>query len=228
MKPWKWTKMPSDWIQEQRLKTFGPNALGPSVAALKLYCAILIRSKGPWKDGPPRLSMSYSVLEGAACLSRALVSSGLDRLGSLIVTDRGSGQRASTYSIGGFPSRSGGWAKFPGEYFEAGKILRGFSTRSGLDLDALKLYFVLLAFRENRSGEATITYDKIGEYSGLRPRQISHARSKLISAELITLYSPRDPAGTSGGDFQQCNRYLIRGLKSPQNDDRLQQRLVAI
>jgi hypothetical protein len=78
-----------------------------------------------------------------------------------------------------------------------------------LPLDALKLFFLFVARRGRDTNLASIGYDKIEEYSGMKRLRIKPAISFLASLSLI--YVEHVPSKTTPGI---ANAYRIVGLES--------------
>jgi hypothetical protein len=205
--------MPSNWITRANgLRAFQPNEAGASVSALKILLAIVseIRQEGP--DDGPRAYVTYTQLQEITGLSRGMIRPGLEKLRGLVKLEHGDG-RENAYSIIGYPPPgAGGWAMVPTARLRKLGVLKKLSTRSTLDLAALKLYLVLTAFRDARSGEASISYEKIGDYTGLDRNDVSRAMSRLIDLDLVRIHSGRE---SSDGERFGYNRYVILGLGGP-------------
>lgn len=189
---------------------------GPGVTALKLYLAIVGRAGASRErtGSPDAILLTYGDLSEITDVSRAMVAVGLRRLDGLIRVEPGSGRRPNSYRIEGFPGAGeGGWAKLPWAHLLRTGAFSHFSSRSRLDLAALKLYLLFLAFRDNATNEAAIAYEKIQGYTGLGRREIRRGVSKLIESELVTLYSGRDTGVHRDDGRYWFNRYVIRGLE---------------
>lgn len=213
MKHW-WVRMPSTWIKKGGLTVFSPRNQGEAVTALKLYLAILSAAGGKRLPDSDRscTALSYTDLESQSDVSRGMIPRGLGLLEPLIRVEPGTGRATNLYVIRDYPAKgAGGWAKLPSGYIQQDNKLRGFSPRSRTDLSALKLYLLLLAFRENVSNEARISYDKIREYSNLHRNDISRACSKLLDSKLVMIGRGGDNAHGAGRP-SPFSRYAIVGL----------------
>jgi hypothetical protein len=110
----------------------------------------------------------------------------------------------------------GSWGKLPQQWLmkQPGHIFGSFSLRSKSELDALKIYLLLLAFRNDINNYAHIGYAKITEYTGVSAKNLKKAKSHLINLDLIHMEYDSDYA------FEKASRpplrYKILGLqKSP-------------
>lgn len=209
-----WAKMPTNWIiRENGLRNFNGEQTGTAVAALKILLAIVSETRQEAPDDGPRAYLSYTQLQEITGLSRSMISPGLQMLRGLVKLEHGKG-RENGYSIVGFPEPgAGGWAMIPTARLRKQGVLKAFSPRSTLDLAALKLYLLLASFRDVRSGEASISYEKIGEYTGLDRNDVSRAMSRLIDLDLVRVRSGRDKSDNQNFGY---NRYILLGLAEPQ------------
>ncbi|MYM73509.1 hypothetical protein GTP56_15045 [Duganella sp. FT134W] len=57
--------------------------------------------------------------------------------------------------------------------------------RNPMSLHALKVYMLILQARDRHTNMASIGYDKIMQYTGLRRQDVSTAANLLISLELL-------------------------------------------
>jgi hypothetical protein len=155
--------------------------------------------------------MTYNKLGEATGPSRAKVSGGLSVLEThgLIARDI---ERRSTYQLCNYdPER--GWGKIParGLYASDDDIVafRHFHLRRPAELDALKLYYLFAAFRDNATNQTYISYDKITEYTGIERGNIKRGQSLLVTHDLIQVeYAP-----SSASDHGMKNSYRLMGLE---------------
>ena len=204
------TQLPTDWIRDKGLRAFkwAKGQGSTSLAALMVLMALASRAqKG-------RVKMSYREVASAAGISRAMVSAGLKLLIAQGIIVREEGQ--SNYLLTAF-NPSGGWGKFPskglyGSSEDSSRIgpLKDFRLRSSVELDALKLFFLFVAFRNNSSNMAHISYEKITEYTGVASHRIKAALSLLAVSGLV--YTERVPSDNSFSGT--ANAYRIASLLS--------------
>jgi DNA-binding transcriptional ArsR family regulator len=177
-----WVQFPSGWIANGGLKPFrwekekGAN----NVAALM---ALMVIGHHANEEGVAALT--YDKLSLATHLSRTKISAGLDVLEEAKLIKR-EGLGRSRYEIADYASKP--WGKLPakGLYVQGGVAAFGdFHLRRRAELDALKLYFLTLARRNNETNIAHMSYDTITEYSGIERPRIKSAASFLAALGLI-------------------------------------------
>lgn len=204
-----WVKLPSQWILDGGLKDFRWKQAegGKEIAALILL--IVIAQHAP--DGAARLP--YSALSEKAGLSRAMVSAGLKILKSRDLIEY---EDRSTYALYNY-SLGQTWAKLPAKGLYRNGVcipFQYFHLRSATELFALRLYLLLIAFRDNETNYATISYDKMCEYSGLSRKDIRSALSFLASLGLVHVdnLESLDQFTKNGGQVT-FNRYRLAKLE---------------
>ena len=186
-----WTKLPTGWIQhEQGLKSFKWSAKGDvdnagQIAALMLL--IVLAHHTNKETGLARLS--YDAMSEILGISRALVSRGLNELEERDIISRDPDQIRGTITLTNATDDSG-WGKLPASgLYRNGRILAfdTFKLRNPAELDALKLYFLLIALRDNKTNRAYISYEKIREYTVIWPNRIRPAISLLAANSLVSV-----------------------------------------
>lgn len=216
-----WRKFPAEWILEDEgiLKSLRWKGAEKSdyVAALMLYIALIHHTDDQHEEyESTTVRVSYSGLENTTGLSRPKVSNGLSLLISrgLIFRDSSKGT-TNEYRITNY-DKNGGWRKLPVRGLYKGDIqidaFKDFTLRSKVELNALKLYFLLIALRNNATGYTKVSYEKIHERIGIRKDDIKPAISRLINVGLINLDKKADP-----GEYQHnvyWVRYIDRGRHS--------------
>lgn len=176
-------KLPSRWIEQGGLKQFAWGKKGADEIAALIVLAVIAHHIDR-DSGIARLS--YTELAEMASLSRAKISAGLKILveRNLIsgpVTGR------SSYQLENYDPKSG-WAMFPAHGLYRNDVVeafREFKLRRRVELDALKLYYLFAARRNNETRMAQIGYEKIAEYSGVTANYIKPALSVLAANGLI-------------------------------------------
>jgi hypothetical protein len=213
-----WAKFPTRWIHDGVLKGFvwGQHK-GDAIAALLLLIAMAIqrnrqnmRSQRVGEIDGEIVIATYDDLLGLMPMSRAKVASGLALLMEMRVAVRDE-QIASVYRLPGI-GENGGWAKLPQSQLMAQghmAAFAGFTLRKQTELDALKLYLLMIAMRSNQTGFAHIGYPKMTEYSGVAANRIKRAKSHLISSELIHVETDE---GGRRDEGRPPMRYKILGL----------------
>jgi hypothetical protein len=173
-----------------------------------LMALTVIAHRADQETGTVRIT--YDELCDVTGLSRAKLSNGLDALERIHVVERTFAGRSS-YKLLNFDPKSG-WAKFPAKSMYASRRIApfvDFHLRQRAELDALKLFFLFVAFRDNNTNLANISFTKIEEYTGTERSKIKAATSLLASAEMT--YIERNPSGSS--DYGIANAYRVVGIE---------------
>ncbi|MDR3417154.1 MAG: hypothetical protein P4L83_13300 [Nevskia sp.] len=168
----------------------------------------------------------YRVLAEAAGLSRASVSAGLKVLEARGLISRTHSGRNVIYKLHRY-NVPGEWAKLPARALYSSDFTRilpfkHFTLRNKNELNALKLYYLVLALRHNAENLARAAYDTIHLYTNIPQNDIRGAISFLAAVNLVHVeasprvgelgyrngyrpvgISPRIHAGTAGrrGDW---------------------------
>lgn len=192
---------------------------GAGTAALLVLFALAIlsnqaqRKLGRRKDN--RVQATYDELMAMANLSRAYVSKGLTLLEEMGAITRAREGNRGVYELVGI-DKPGHWCELPQQH-----LLNGTARMRLLDicnqqikratsLHALKLYMVLLAFRNGRDNVARLGYPTIQLYTGLRREDIALAVNILSAAGLCKV--ARDDEVTLVKGQRNHNRYIMLGL----------------
>jgi DNA-binding transcriptional ArsR family regulator len=175
----RWSRLPGKWIGNRGLKAFvGGPRLGTSMSALKILVAIVLRaenkallSAGMYQGSA---SLSYDELSALTDVSRPMLSSAirmLEERGLVSIKHEGVGRRNRYFLAGYGPADP--WAKISNQrLYGTGSVnrvalLHQLSPRRITDMNALKLYLLLCAFRDTKTNATMIAYDKIQFYSGI-------------------------------------------------------------
>jgi hypothetical protein len=187
------------------------------IAALMLYITIVhhANDKQSLKDGNlGDTQLSYDKLCELTCISRTKVSRGLKVLVHLNFITINSRVKPNIFTVIGL---QGGkrWAKLPakGLYNNNLSYVRPFNSfklRSKVELNALKIYLVLIAFRDNSTGSTNIGYDRLVDYSAVQRNDIKSALSLLVANELIQV----DSKSTDLNAYSSCNVYWLKHIES--------------
>jgi hypothetical protein len=206
-----WVRLPSKWINEGGLKSLSWKNGGKGADHIAALMALTVIAHAADSDtGVARVT--YDDLCQATLLSRAKVSKGLDALERIEVVEREPGGARSTYKLANY-STAGGWAKFPSKsMYSSGTIaaFTDFQLRRVAELDALKLFFLMVARRDRNMNIANIGYDKIEEYTNIRRIRIKTAISFLASRSLV--YVERLPSTVSPDGVS--NSYRVVGVEA--------------
>ena len=148
-------------------------------------------------------------------LSRLLISRSLRLLEELQAINTVRIGNACAYELIGV-ERNGGWCAAPhGHLLDGANYLRRLkgireTLRRPASLYAMKLYILLLAFRDRRQNITRISYENIGAYTGMRREDISVAWQIIAALQLGYLADDTEIPLRSGE--RSHNRYRVRGL----------------
>lgn len=179
-----WVRLPTNWVREGGLVEFRASRghLANETAALMNLVAIAHLADG--QTGVARAT--YDDLVSITGCSREKVARARQILGERKLIDFGLG--GSWCRLEDYQPDAGGWAKLPCKklYLESRiEVFSEFFLRKRIELDALKLYFLFLTFRDNYENLAVIGYDKIEEYTGISRKYIRSGVSFLVNLGLI-------------------------------------------
>ena len=212
-----WARFPSEWVGEslRNFRVADPGALH----ALKLYLSLaLYIPRHAWLDGTGQAEafpVTYEKWQELSGLDRSSISFGLKTLkqNKLFNIDSQIG-RKSSYQLTGDIRK--GYARIPLtltkarlKYFGMTGTIEQYERRP-LALDSLKLYVLLLAFRNSATNRSVITYDKITSYSDIKRARIHPALSFLAAMDLIVV--EHLPLTTLQGESRVMNSYFIKDL----------------
>ena len=212
-----WSRMPSYWLRDEEslplaaMKWVGGNK-SDQIAALMIYIALTHNASDKPSAGNPEIGISkltYSEIGEITGLSRAKIAGGLKVLFELeVVSSIGIG-RNNVYKIVNYEAH-GGWAKLPakGLYskdFSKIEVFHKFHLRTKNELNALKLYLIIVALRNDATNYAQVGYDKLSRYTGIHRSEIKSALSLLINMGLIQV----DSATSEINQFATVNMYRL-------------------
>ena len=212
-----WARMPSYWIRDEdqlplaKLKWSGPDKTD-QIAGLMLYVVLTHHANTEvTKDlsEPGLCALTYTQLSDITGLSRKKVAGGLRVLRGLNLISEISTGRNNVYQIENYGSHAG-WAKLParGLYSRDQQTLHAFhkfKLRSKNELNALKIYLLIIAQRTNTTNYAVISYDRISTYTGIARNEIRAAISLLVNLGLVHV-----DVGSSN-----LNNYSVMNLYRP-------------
>ncbi len=189
--------MPSFWLRdEDRGVLKGMRWVGPEkadqIAALMVYIVLVHRASNEATPGDPDIGVAritYSGLSDITGLSRAKISGGLKILRELDAIDVESHGKSNSYRITSYKKKSG-WAKLPtrGLYSKDGRTIPAFHQfhlRLKVELNALKLYLLILALRNDEMNYAKVSYKRLSERTGVPQTEVRSAISFLTALGLI-------------------------------------------
>lgn len=229
-----WAKLPSAWarIPIEELKGEdepGGNAglrgitwrthktTGAAALMLLLALSILLNQGQRGQQAPSgnRVLASYDKLAEMTGLSRLLISRGLRLLEELQAINTVRIGNACEYELLGI-ERKGDWCAAPQDHLLDGtnylRRLKGIqeTLRRPASLYAMKLYILLLVFRDRRVNATRISYEKISEYTGMRREDISVGWQTIAALQLGYLADDSEVSLRPGD--RSHNRYRVRGL----------------
>jgi DNA-binding transcriptional ArsR family regulator len=204
-----WSRFPSHWVDAARLKELSWASDGSANTAALMVLTPIVHVAG---DPDGMCQLTYDKLQHATGLSRAKISEGLRILEKLGVVTR-SPDRRSVYRLTGYgPMSEGGWAKFPVRrmYARDGQIIpfRDFKLRSRVELNSLKLFYLLVARRGSDTNTANISYERMVEYTGIDRNHIKSGLSLLIENVMIQT----EQKISSSNEHAVFNTYRICGI----------------
>jgi len=216
-----WVRMPSYWLRDEndpplaRLRWIGQGR-ADQIAALAIYVVLVHHANDQptarfpeqgWSD------LTYSRLADITGFSRSKISGGLrvlEELGAIEIHRSG---RSNNYYVVDF-GQHGGWGKLPakGLYTKDLQRIHAFHAlrlRSRVELNALKVYLLIVALRNNATNYAFVAYDRIGDYTGINRNDVKPALSWLVTQALIQV----DQGATALNQFSTMNMYRLRHLE---------------
>lgn len=192
---------------------------GASTASLLILFALAVISNRAQRQEGRRednlVAATYEQIQAMVPLSRKLICDGLQLLEATGAITSARDGRRNLYALVGI-DQGGKWCQLPQQHLQNMQShlmrLKLFvdQIRRPSSLHALKLYMLILAFRDNHTNFASIGYEKIGEYSGMRREEVSVAIQILVSAELCRLVSDEEAPRRKGDPMH--NRYFVKGL----------------
>lgn len=205
-----WVRLPSNWVQQRGLKAFKWEARGAGanqIAALMVLT--VVAHNADQETGEARLT--YDDFCAHTELSRAKVARGIAIVEERQLIKRPEYQGQSTFQLVDF-DRGAGWAKFPAKSMYSGKhriaAFADFRLRKAVELDALKLFFLFAARRDNNTNRANISYPTIEEYTAVPVARIKSATSFLASHSLIYI----DHVPSQANEHGVANAYRVAGI----------------
>lgn len=202
-----WVRFPTDWIVELNLLTdFKWGKDGGSAHTSALMCLTAIAHNTNEDTGIARVSYDqFGTITGR---SRTSIANGLSVLKDLNLIE--SIHTQSEYLQPTY-DRKKGWGKLPSKALYRGDSIHcfhDFTLRSRVELDALKLFYLFVAFRDNHTNLARIGYDKIDQRTGLGRQNIRRALSFLSANSLVYV----EKIVSEEHDESFANTYRVCGI----------------
>jgi hypothetical protein len=216
-----WTKIPSGRFLDVAnspligMKWSGA-AKSDNIAALMLLIVLSHHANdknslanGLWGD----TQMSYDKLAELLGISRTKISNGIRVLESLALIKVSTNTRPNIFTIVGLADGER-WGKLPakGLYDKSLskiKVFESFKLRSKVELNALKIYLVIVAFRDSQIGYTKLGYEKITQYADVQRNDIKPALSYLIANDFLQV----DSESTDLNQFSTANVYWLRHIE---------------
>jgi hypothetical protein len=205
-----WRQLPTKWIHNQELKQLQWGMHGADAIAALMVLLVMAHRRTLLTDGTNsgHFYVTYDDLEIALNISRSKISKGISLLVQQGWIVRGEGR--SLYS---FTSSDTPWGKVAVRalYDRSGAItaFNAFRLRNPLELDALKLYLLLVAFRDTQKNYVTMSYHRMNEYTGVQVGKIKGGINYLVVSHLIYVErEAKDPFDHTN----PANLYRLRGV----------------
>lgn len=213
-----WVKLPTKWIKDEtdtsHLKSLRwTSAVTNSHNTASLMVLLAIATNTSYKNPVAgEAKLSFTELTHITSLSRKLVSEGIKKLISAGLVDKNSDEKTNRYVLCNL-SNASGWGKLPARKLYDGKggiikAFKHFKLRSKSELNALKLYLLIVALRDNKSCVSRMSYETIMKYTGILRNDISTAVSFLAAVELIKC----DKVSSSTNKHSMSNTYRLVGI----------------
>lgn len=198
-----WARMPSHWlVNENSLPLVKMRWSGvekaDQIAALMLYIVFVHHANKYVTIKLPMAglcALTYTELGDLIGISRTKISAGLKILVEIGVISRFGEGRNNILQIENYANKAG-WAKLPakGLYSVGNEMIHAFhkfKLRSKHELNALKIYLIIVAFRDIKTNYAKISYDRISHYTGVHRNDIKTALSLLVVLGMVHVDSSK-------------------------------------
>lgn len=216
-----WVKIPSErFLDEANSPLLGMKWSGDAksdyIATLMLYIVLVHHANDKQSLANGQLGdtqISYDKLTELLGISRTKVSNGIRVLESLSLIKVSTNKRPNIFTIVGLVDGSR-WGKLPAKglynkQLSIIKVFESFRLRSKVELNALKIYLVIVAFRDSQIGYTKLGYEKISQYAGVQRNDIKPALSFLITNDFLQV----DSESTDLNQFSTANVYWLRHIE---------------
>ncbi len=200
-----WVALPTAWIEADGLKRFKWTKNGGRKTAA-LMVLMVVAHHADRDEGVARLT--YDAMVAATGLSRATISVALKLLEKRGLIERPDDRGRSAIALVDFDRTVRGWGKLPVKGLYSGSAFAPFAhftLRSITELDALKIYLLFVARRNNATNQVNLTYDGIEERSGVSRERIRAALSLLAGAALVHI----DHVKSTTSEHGMANAYRL-------------------
>lgn len=205
-----WRQLPTKCIQDGELKNLRWSQYGADAVAALMVMLVMAHRRPLLSDGTngSELSITYDDLGRSLSISRSKISRGIQLLIQQGWVVRGEGRSLYRFTAPDTP-----WGKVPVRslYDRHGTIsaFDGWRLRNPLELDALKLYFLLVAFRDTQRNYTSMRYHLMNDYTGVQIGKIKGALNFLVVSNLIYVErEAQDPFDRTN----PANLYRLRGV----------------
>lgn len=176
-------RLPNAWIEDRGLKGFTWGRENRVECLAALMTLMVIAQHADQETGAVKIT--YDNLHRATGLSRTTIAAGLGLLETRFIER---GDRQSEFRLRDFdPLR--GYALLPAKplYNSKGQIdfFQELKLRRQVELNAIKLYLLIVSRRDRNNNLAHITHQKIEEYTGIHHDDIKRAVSFLAGNGMI-------------------------------------------
>lgn len=216
-----WVRLPTRWILDEdnsflkSLKWDAGERNSYNTASLMVLVAIATNTSYRRTRKNPEIGtveLSYTDLTTITTLSRKLVSESIKKLTTAGLIEKSTKKKVNRYTLCNL-SNELGWGKLPAkriyeENLEKIKAFKYFTLRKKAELNALKLYFLIISLRDNDSNMSHMTYETIMKYTGIHRGEISSAISLLASNDLIKVIKVE----SQGDSSYLANAYRLVGI----------------
>lgn len=201
----RWSAVPTWWVRDPGTSVFtGGKQTGTSIAALKTLIAVSLMADFYTR----KARNSLTDLETLTGLSRPMVLAGIKELEEKKVVRVDRSNHVSEYEMT-IKDSDTNWGKLPHDLLR--KHLPEITNRGAVTLAALKIYFLLVAFRPNNSLSLSMSHENIRGETGIQTKHVRSGIDVLINHSLVRLsvsegIEPGEPQG-------RHNVYTLLGLK---------------
>ena len=209
----RWVRIPTEWIRSMGLHQLRWEAGKGSANTAALMVLLVIAHRTDVTTG--EAEATYDTIQRSTSLSRPVISRGLRVLEGLSLVNKLPEDKRSVYRLANYVPQGtewNGWAMLPAKrlYNARGNIVafEDFKLRSRVELDALKLLMLFVAFRDRYTNLANISYDKITEYTGIERGRIKSGLGFLATHSLVV--TEQLPSGSS--EHGVSNAYRVLGI----------------
>ena len=230
MQPIQWKMLPTGLVTPELMKslTWAQADRSSNAAALMMYVGLAVYAAptdeflSGLKTGEAK--PTYEQLKIFSGLSRDLINRGIQKLIELEMISKRKNGVGTIYVLNSYNSSLYRWGKIPHKYFsrknEIRPVFHNMSVRNKVTLHALKIYLMLIKFRDDRKNYASISYDKLIVQTGVRREDVKRALMVLSENRLIIIDTVRsDYSDHRHNIYRICGVHNTRHLANLPDDD---------